>query len=159
MSPKRLPDEPADTLVELLKRTGDVELLTLKAHLWIEVRLEELLRARLKLDEAHELPRLTFYQLAGVALAGFDHALALTQEVNRLRNAFAHEFEVPDRIARMRRFAERVGADPWPDEERLQPYVYALALATVAGLITGIANILRQYPQPPPSEPGAITSK
>jgi hypothetical protein len=97
------PSDDSDFMSELLRLGPNMEILTLKAHLWIEARLRGLLSVRLGIDEAG-LPRLSFAQLAALACCGLKSPLAeqLTL-INKIRNAYAHERRPPSQLERIRR--------------------------------------------------------
>jgi hypothetical protein len=112
VKPKRLPQ--LEKLGPLISALGDetipLELFVAKAHLLIERQLYALLALRLRVDE-RELPEMSFYLLANLALVGdeYSHALAEVLALNRLRNEYAHELEDTRVKKRIGMFAKQAG--------------------------------------------------
>ncbi len=105
----------------LIPRSNDPVLVVLKAHLLAEERLdwilEQFCRAKQPLKEA----RLSFFQklqLSRALLGGWETQWQFLAELNRLRNALAHNAELPDVASKIARVVGILG----PLEElRTQP--------------------------------------
>jgi hypothetical protein len=97
-----------------LSQQGDLSLIVLKGHLIVEELLFTVVTSAVRYPEALTSANLSFYQLASVAKAFFyeDSVAPIWDaifELNKLRNALAHNLDLPDLENRLRRFG-RVGS-------------------------------------------------
>lgn len=110
VKPQRLPH--LDTLGSLISSLGDetlpLDLFVVKAHLILERELYALLALRLGVEE-RQLPSLSFYPLAALALSGdaYGQVRAAVLALNDLRNEYAHELDHGEISERVKKLAER----------------------------------------------------
>jgi len=101
-------------LMDHLRVEEDLSLIVLKGHLVVEEILFNAVVSALKYPEALKSANLSFYKLACLAKALFyedRHAPIWDTifELNKLRNALAHNLELPDLDNRLRQFDRFAG--------------------------------------------------
>lgn len=112
MKPHRLPQ--LETLGSLISSLGDetiaLDLFVLKAHLIVERELYAFLALRLGIEE-RDLPPLSFYPLAILALSGdvYAQVRAAVLALNDLRNEYADELDRRNIDDRIKKLATRAG--------------------------------------------------
>jgi len=145
VSNEKIPPDVEAFASHLLGRGPTLEIVTLKGHLWIEGQLRKMLAIRLGVPE-QRLPRLSFSQLATLALCGLSVPLfERIVLINQIRNSFAHHMNPADQTDRIQRFVAIVKESPWPQKSDEQLVVYAKAISHTAGFIDGVTQTLSRH--------------
>lgn len=137
--------------MQLLFSIDSLELVTLRAHAFVEVALFDLLVVRLGAPKS-KLPDLNFSRLISLALAGASAELiTLVTDLNRLRNYVAHDLTAKDLDHRVLEFVKRHEnhlTQRWAantdDVMRRFVWLVIIAASTIAGVAKTLVNERRE---------------
>lgn len=140
-----------DESLARLSEIDALELLTLKAHLLLEIGLRAVLAARLGVALS-DIPRMGFAILLELAFSGLpwegsSHVPKGLRLLNKMRNDLAHKLSPGDQTARMREICLTVEPQvPWPDVGLGQLLRYRGSLAFLVGWVNAMTAVYRAAP-------------
>lgn len=143
-------------VIKHLSQQSDLTVVVLKGHLLIEELLLSAVLSGVRYPAAFRSATVGYYKLALFAKALFyEESLSFLWdaifELNSLRNAFAHNLELPDMEARLRRFATVASRGHTAAGDLLvaQPEaVMASSIETMCGMLVGVIEKHASTAQP-----------